>query len=332
MKQIYNIPKSNSLYVLRLDIRQIGYQESSLQYEILYPIYNNKNLVKLNLSICSDINLNRTISANIKGYIDRYNKNSPYYNDICYLSDSENEVDITLTDRKEDFINNNLDICEDKCELISYNYETKKAVCSCGIKTEITLRNNIKLDKETLLNSFTDINNIANIQMLKYYKVVFKKNNIIKNIGCYIYLGLIILNLACLLYFIIRDNKSFSSIIYKLKIYLLHNTKKNKSKSLNIYRNINDVKSSKRKLINNNIYNKKIEIKKHTSINIYSPSKDNIVSKNNKKLNNQQILSNNLFIKKDKNIKLNGNELNHLALMMHWLKIIEPLFNIIYHY
>ena len=326
LKQIYNIPQSNSLYVLRLDIRQIGYQESSLQYEILYPIYNYRNLVKLNLSICSDINLNRTIYANIKGNIDRYNRNSPYYKDICYLSDSENGVDITLKDKKEDFINNNLGICEDECKLISYNYETKKAVCSCGIKTEIPLLKNIKLDKETLLNSFTDINNIANIQMLKCYKVVFKKNNIIKNIGCYIYIGLIILNLACLLYFIIKDYKSFSSIIYKLKIYFLYNTKKNKNKSLNIYRNnnktnylnhINDIKSSKNQLINNN----KVESKKNKSIKIYSPLKYNndskriIIKKNNisKKSNNHHFSSNNLFSKKDKNIKLNCSELNHLA-------------------
>ena len=68
-------------------------------------------------------------------------------------------------------------ICEDECDFISYNYETQKAVCSCNIKTEIPLINNIKVDKETLLKSFIDINNIANIQILKCYKIVFQKNN-----------------------------------------------------------------------------------------------------------------------------------------------------------
>ena len=59
-----------------------------------------------------------------------------------------------------------------------------------------------------------------------------------------------------------------------MKIYFLYNTKKNKNKSLNIYRNnnktnylnhINDIKSSKNQLINNN----KVESKKNKSIKIY---------------------------------------------------------------
>ena len=157
LKKYYNISENESLYVLSLHIKQIGYQKSFLVYEILYPINGNKNLVKLNLSLCSDIKINRTLKVDIKGSIDRYNKNSPYYNDICYPSDSENGVDIPLSDKKEDYINNNLGICEDDCELISYNYETKKVVCSCAIKTEIPLMNDIKLDKDTLLNTIIKI-------------------------------------------------------------------------------------------------------------------------------------------------------------------------------
>ena len=178
LKNFYNISQTEALYVLRLDIRQVGHTEPSLAYEILYPINDNINLVKLNLSICSDINLNRTIKKDIEGDLDRYNKNSPYYNDICYLSDSENGVDMTLSDKREVFINNNLGVCEDECDLISYNYETKEAVCSCGIKTEIPLMNDMKIDKQTLLNSFTNINNIANIKLMQCYKIVFQKKYI----------------------------------------------------------------------------------------------------------------------------------------------------------
>ena len=36
----------------------------------------------------------------------------------------------------------------------------------------------IKIDKQSLLKSFTDINNIANIELMKCYKIVFQKNKI----------------------------------------------------------------------------------------------------------------------------------------------------------
>ena len=260
LKEIYNIPQNQALYVLRLDIRQIGYQKPSLQYEILYPIDNNKNLVKLNLSICSDINLNITLEVDIEGNIDKYTKNSPYYNDICYLSDSDNEVDISFTDKKEDFIDNNLGICEDGCDFISYNYETKKAVCSCGIKTEIPLMNDVKIDRDTLLNSFKDIDNIANTKLMQCFNVIFQKKYILKNIGFYIYASLIVLNLACFLYFIIKDYKALIKEIDKIKLDILTNKKKsiNNNETNNIQGkqkgkirlNTNDIKSNLKKLNN----------------------------------------------------------------------------------
>ena len=119
--------------------------------------------------------MERVVSVNIKGNIDKYNKRSSYYNDICYIADSDYGTDITLPDRREEYINNNMGICEDGCDIASYNYETQKVVCSCGIKNEIPLMKDIKIDKQSLLKSLTDINNIANIQMLKCYKIVFKK-------------------------------------------------------------------------------------------------------------------------------------------------------------
>ena len=95
-----------------------------LEYEILYPINDNKNLFKLNLSICSGLKIHRIISANLTENIDKYNKTSPYYNDICYIADSDYGTDISLKDRKEDYIDNNMGICEDGCDFISYNKET----------------------------------------------------------------------------------------------------------------------------------------------------------------------------------------------------------------
>ena len=90
---------------------QLGMQIPLLEYEILYPINGCNNLVKLDLSICSGLKIYRTIRTNLTGIIDKYNKTSPYYNDICYIADSDYGTDISLKDRKEDYIDNNMGIC-----------------------------------------------------------------------------------------------------------------------------------------------------------------------------------------------------------------------------
>ena len=261
LKNHYNISQNESLYVLRLDIRQIGYQQPSLEYEILYPIYNSTKLVILDLSICDGININRNIYADISGNIDKYDKNSGYYNDICYITDSDNGVDMTLKDKKDEFINNNLGVCEDGCKLASYDNVTKKAVCSCSIKKEIHLMNEIKVDKESLLNSFTNIENIANIKFLKCYKIVFQKKYIIKNIGFYIFACLIILDLFCILYFVIKDYTTLIKEIKKISYYFLN---KNKTKINNIETNHikkNIKQKMKKSGLTNNIKDKKLSKK-----------------------------------------------------------------------
>ena len=37
--------------------------------------------------------------------IDKYNRSSGYYNDICYTTTSEDGTDITLKDRRTNFMN-----------------------------------------------------------------------------------------------------------------------------------------------------------------------------------------------------------------------------------
>ena len=336
LKQNYNITENESLYMLRLDVEQIGLRVPSVQYEIFYPLNNSKNLVKLDLSICSDLKMERIITINITNNIDKYNKSSPYYNDICYISDSDNDVDISLFDRKEEYINNNMGICEDGCDFTLYNYETKKAVCSCEIKNEIPLMINIQIDKKSLLKSFVDINNIANIQLLKCYKIVFKKGNILKNIGCFIYAFLIILNLICSLYFITKDFKNLIRNIYKIKLNIIYYNKNdiisihNLSKGKKNNKYIKNEKSSERKFENNiNIKNKDNQMKKINSLfyppkkkfNNISKIKKNITKPNKLKLNkniNKSINKSKSFFIKNKNnndtkSRLNYDEINHLT-------------------
>ena len=118
-----------------------------------------------------------------------------------------------MKDRRKEFIDNNLTLCEENCNLIDYDCVNKKAKCSCEIKISFPIFSNITFDKEKLKNDFLDINNIANIQFLKCYKRVFKMKDMIHNYGFFILDAIIFLFIIC---FIL-----FYSIFFGLLIQLL---------------------------------------------------------------------------------------------------------------
>ena len=132
------------------------------KYEVYYNLYGQK-LVKLNLSVCENIKIDILLPIKVDYEdIDKLNTSSGYFNDICYTSTTDSGKDISLSDRKNDFIKNNKTLCEENCDFTKYIYDTGKAVWSCDIKTDIPSVSNIKIDKTKFFDSFTDINNIIN--------------------------------------------------------------------------------------------------------------------------------------------------------------------------
>ena len=77
----------------------------------------------MNLSVCGDEKIEISIPINIFDEIDKYNSSSGYYNDICYPTKSNNGFDICLNDRRNEFIDNNLTLCEENCDLVGYSNE-----------------------------------------------------------------------------------------------------------------------------------------------------------------------------------------------------------------
>ena len=100
---------------------------------IYYPFTEN-NLTKLNLVSCKDTKIEISISVKISESLDKYNPKSDYYNDICSTTTSDYGTDITLEDRKNEFIENNMSLCQENRDLIEYNHENEKVKCSCDIK------------------------------------------------------------------------------------------------------------------------------------------------------------------------------------------------------
>ena len=164
LKNEYNISMNDSLYILKIDILVDNIQ--NIEYEVYYNFSSN-NLTKLDLTVCKDIKIDILIPKDIPiNEIDKYNKNSRFYNELCYTFTTNEGTDITLNDRINEYKKNNLFICEDGCEFSEYNIKSKKVICSCFTKIHLPLISEIKVDKEKLYSNFKDIRNIGNFEML----------------------------------------------------------------------------------------------------------------------------------------------------------------------
>ena len=121
LKNIYNISEESNLYMLKIDVEQEGKNYPLIEYEVFCPL-NNGEIKILNLSFCNGKDIELSIPIKINDTIDKYNPKSNYYNDICSRTTSKSNTDITLNDRRNEFIKNNMSLCEDNCELTDYDY------------------------------------------------------------------------------------------------------------------------------------------------------------------------------------------------------------------
>ena len=184
----------------KIDIVQEGLKIPKVEYDVYSKLKGN-NLIKLNLTVCQNSKVDISVPVVITENLDKLNTSSGYYNDICYISISDSGSDITLKDRKNEFIKGNKTVCQDGCEFSEYDYNNKKAQCSCDIKKSSDSTADMIIDKEKLFKNFMDIKNIANIQLLKCYKSLFSKKGIEYNIGCFIIIPIFIFHLICIIIF-----------------------------------------------------------------------------------------------------------------------------------
>ena len=159
-----------------------------------------------------------------------------------------------------------------------------------------------------LLENFKNIKNFANINILICYKILFSKLGIIHNIGFYILDVNIIFHIICI--FIFYGNQ-LNIIKNKIKdiIFAKDNIKKDKDKNENIkIKNINKIKlRNKSKIIKKKFNNMETSRKSHIINDIIH--KDNTISKMiNLKMKKAKKLKKNINIK-----EFNDDEINVLS-------------------
>jgi len=215
----YNLDDNITLIINETNNNNNGRgRRGQMSIEVYEPINNTK----LDLSLCNNTRFRVDIPVNIdEENLYKYDQNSNYYNDICFTYTSENGTDVILVDRRKEFIQNNMSLCERNCDYKGYDMDSKNAKCDCEIVVE---NNNSDIisesesdDDENFFNNFINITSISNIEVLKCYKNIFTKDGLIKNYGNYIILFITLIYIVSLLYFII---KGYNNFIDKINIII----------------------------------------------------------------------------------------------------------------
>ena len=276
LKKYYNISEESKLYILKIDKEQKGKNYPQIEYQVFYPSISGKMEI-LNLSLCDGTDIELSIPIVINFTIDKYNPQSNYYNDICSKATSESNTDIPLGDRRNEFINKNMSLCEENCELAEYDNNKKRVKCSCNAKKSLSL-DNIELNGKNLFENLLDFKRITNIEIIKCYKIVFNIKNIKKNYGFFTSIFIFIFYFICLFTFYCKSKKNLINEIFKII------EAKNKGNQINKSKPINIINKTKFKGAKKLIFTKTKKFES-TQKRIKNESKSNIMILNNNRKN-----------------------------------------------
>ena len=145
LKEIYSINNDTALIILKVDYYMEDFKIPVIGYEVFHPV----NKTKLNLSHCNNVTISYNIPVDIdEDDLDKYNTSSDYYNDECSVYTTDDGTDIIILDRKKEFNENNMFLCENNCNYTNYNSTSKKSQCICEVKSKIYSISDIIDNKE----------------------------------------------------------------------------------------------------------------------------------------------------------------------------------------
>ena len=295
LKNYYKIDEKDPLVIFKIDI----YEEELLIPIVEYEVYDLKNKKQLDLNPCNNSKIEILYPAIIEENNEfKYNKDSNYYNDICYTYTTENGTYITLGERKKEFNEKKMSICEANCNYIVYDSTIKKSKCECQIKLNLELISEVKNNYDKFLNIFTNIKNGTNIKVIKCYKELFCEDGLKNNIGNYIILSIILSDIICLIFYNIKGFKFLNNIIdnyisKNINLNKIDINNKKKEEILSIKNKNNNI------IINNNNNNKQTNINKK---NVRKKRKSfNLNTLKTNEENNNNMSSSFVTIKRNKN-------------------------------
>ena len=215
LKQHYNIPEDMDLITLQMDI-----QRENQSNQVAYTYYHPISGIRLDLEICAEekvevkvpiketpeIDVQEALDFKELG-VDVYNISDPFFNDICINYGTDGK-DTTINDRREHYYQNP-NFCEDGCEYKGVHLDTLEADCLCEVKTDFLT--------EVLDNPITgemlELFSVMNFDVIKCYKKVFQTKSFIKNIGGWVIIGFMIMQVGFMVIYIMRGLKDVRGFV-----------------------------------------------------------------------------------------------------------------------
>ena len=322
LKKEYNI--SDPLTILKIDLKRKDTPTTQVEYLIINP----ENGDILNISKCDNVKIdiyspsnfsqdyhNLIIQMKEQGY-DIFDPKDPFYNDICSPYNSENDTDVLLIDRKKDFYNPNLSLCEDICEYKHFDIKVSKVKCECDKKTEIIIDSSKRgFSPIILFENFYSFKKYTNYKVLKCLHLAFDFNRFKNNIGSYIILSIILSFIVTMIIIFITQKKKYNNLldqIIKLNLFVDRTIKNNEKNIIKIENNERQKKDDNNKNMNKiESKNDNDENQKKNELSLIKNNKRKIKMKRYKKEQINKInLKNNIFNENISEIRNRKNESN----------------------
>ena len=180
LKANYSLNQSEELIIFKIEHTIKGINIPIIDY----AIFNNNGSILIDPSICNDLLVEYSTPVSLdSNEIYKYDTSSDYYSDICKQY-SNGEVDMTIYERKNEYNEKNMSLCEYNCTYIRYVINTSKVECKCPLKNELLNYNNTS--NKQLLNKVEATKKISNFDVTQCINL-FKAKDRIKKILVFIY-------------------------------------------------------------------------------------------------------------------------------------------------
>ena len=229
------INDTEELVIIKIEDKIEGINIPIIQYEIY-----SKNGTKLNLDICKNNNITYFIPVEInENEIYKYDPESNFYNNRCNKYKTENNTDITLYDRKNEFNDKNLSLCEVNCTYRGYNPNTSKVECDCIINPGLNI---LDINKTDLINKLKSTKTTTNLDVMQCTEIFTSTEDLKSNPGFFL---LILILVIFFIVFIIFCIKGYNSLENKIEDVIYKRFKK-KENDINKKNNIIEPNKSRK--------------------------------------------------------------------------------------
>ena len=276
LRREYKINDTEELIIYKIEHSVAGFNIPIIEY----VLFTQDGSQRLNLTICNNITIQYNIPVTINEEdLYKYDPTSDFYNDECNKYSSDGNVDMTLYERKNQYNNNNMSLCESSCVYKGYNSTTSKAICDCNIKNDLDYSSN---NTDNLLNKIDSGKGSSNIGVTQCFNVFENTEQIKSNSGFYL---LLLILAIFIIIFILFCSKGKRALERKIDDVIYKKFKSNKNK--NKIKNEKVIKSNK--IINNKLSIKK-KVQKKAKKKFFNKKEHNISNK--KDVSSKIILSN----------------------------------------